>query len=184
MKSKLTREKVSLHSAFFHPRPTGKIVLTKYRQRRFGTTRASSEPKKQISVLVTGVFDILHLEHKKFLKAAKKQGDLLLVGLETDARVKKLKGSNRPINSLQTRIKNLMSWGIADQIFALPKKFNSQKDHRALINQIKPNILAVSSHTPNLPAKRKLMGSIGGTLKIVHPFNPKISVTKLLDNNS
>lgn len=174
MKPKLTREKVSLHSAFFHPRPTSKIILTQYYQRLKNITT------KKTIVLTTGVFDILHFEHKKFLQKAKKQGNTLLVGLETDSRVKKLKGPTRPINPIQTRIKNLKRWKIADQVFALPEKFNSLKNHHALINQIKPNILAVSSHTPNLPAKRKLMESIGGTLKIVHPHNPKISVTKIL----
>jgi cytidyltransferase-like protein len=177
MKPKLTREKVSLHSAFFHPRPTGKIVLAKYHQ---SLKKFNFPSKKKIKVLVTGVFDILHLEHKKFLQKAKKQGDTLLVGLETDLRVRKLKGPTRPINSIQTRIKNLKKWEIADQVFALPEKFNSLKNHHTLINQIKPNILAVSSQTPNLPTKKKLMKSIGGTLKIVHSHNPKISVTKIL----
>ncbi len=133
----------------------------------------------QIKVLVTGVFDLLHQEHLNFLTKAKATGDILLVGLETDSRVKKLKGSNRPINSLQTRIKNLKKRGIANQVFALPEKFDLPEHHLALINQIKPDILAVSSHTPNLTAKRHLIESIGGKLLIVHQHNPKISTTKI-----
>ena len=195
MKPKITREKISLHSAFFHPRPTGKIVLKKYKQRlqscgvpNFSkyscdpeqSRGTSSEPSAVIKVLVTGCFDVLHQEHKNFLKAAKKQGDILLVGLETDSRVKKLKGKDRPINTVRNRIKNLKALNIADQVFVLPKKFDSPKDHLALINQIKPNILAVSSHTPNLPAKRRLMKSIGRVVLVVLPHNSKFSTTKII----
>ncbi|KKS79400.1 MAG: Bifunctional protein HldE, partial [Candidatus Beckwithbacteria bacterium GW2011_GWA2_43_10] len=69
-----------------------------------------------MKVLVTGCFDVLHSEHKKFLKAAKKLGGTLLVGLETDARTRQLKGPGRPINSLRLRLKNLQQLGIADQV--------------------------------------------------------------------
>ena len=136
---------------------------------------------KPIKILVTGVFDLLHQEHKNFLTKAQEQGDILLVGLESDSRVKQLKGKARPINSLNTRIKNLEALNIADKIFALPEKFNKPEHHSTLINQIKPDILAVSSHTPNLSAKKHLIESIGGELKIVHRHNSKISTTKLLD---
>ncbi len=194
MKSKITREKVSLHSAFFHPRPTGQIVLKQYQARKRSVLEdLSSRPdlkglKSEIGpekkVLVTGIFDILHKEHINFLKKAKNSGNILLIGLETDKRVKKLKGPNRPINSIRTRIRNLQALNLADKIFSLPEKFDKPEHHRTLINQIKPDILAVSSHTPNLPAKRKLMKSISGIVKVVLSHNPKISTTKMLKSNS
>lgn len=184
MRKKITNEKVAFHSAFFHPRLTSEIVLDKYHQRlqscRVPNLRRSAVLKTKITILVTGCFDILHQEHKIFLLNAKEQGDILIVGLETDQRVKQLKGRDRPCNLLNTRIKNLNKWGIADQVISLPKNFSKPSQHRALINQIKPNILAVSSHTPNLKAKRKLMKSIGGSVKVVHSHNPQISTTKLL----
>ena len=228
MKKKITNEKVTLHSAFFHPRPTGKIVIKEYKAKLrtvlkgvgfrtsssdlIGTTstnvEASSEPSMSTKILITGCFDVLHEEHKKFLKAAKKfkvpnlkfspqshhlrgevapavhlggvSPNILLVGLETDVRVKKLKGKNRPINPINTRIKNLKKWGIADQIFSLPEKFDNPTDHLKLLKKIRPDILAVSAHTPNLPAKRKLMKQIGGSVIVVHPHNPKLSTTKIL----
>ena len=58
-------------------------------------------------ILVTGVFDLLHQEHINFLTKAKAVGDILVVGLETDTRVKQLKGFNRPINSTKDRLQNL-----------------------------------------------------------------------------
>ena len=135
---------------------------------------------KKTKVLVTGVFDILHQEHLNFLKAAKKQGDVLLVGLESDFRTRRLKGPSRPINSIKTRLKNLKQLGIADQVFSLPKKFDQPKHHQALIKKIQPDIFATSSHTPNLKAKRNILKKLGGKLLVVHPHNPKISTTKML----
>jgi len=134
----------------------------------------------KVTILATGVFDFLHQEHKKFLNQAKKQGDILLVGLESDQRVSQLKGKNRPLNNLQARLKNLAKWGIADYIFPLPQKFNTSKDHQKLISQLRPHILAVSSNTPNLPAKRQLIEKYNGKIKIVLKHNPNISTTKII----
>jgi D-beta-D-heptose 7-phosphate kinase/D-beta-D-heptose 1-phosphate adenosyltransferase len=135
---------------------------------------------KPKTVLVTGVFDVLHQEHLNFLKAAKSQGGRLLVGLETDARIQRLKGPNRPINPLKTRIKNLKKLKLADKVFSLPEKFSTPQDHENLIKKIQPNILAVSSHTPNQPQKKAIIEKYGGQLKIVHPHNPRISTTRIL----
>lgn len=171
MKSKITDERVSRHYAFFHPRPTGKIVLEEYRKRLQGPT---------LKVLVTGCFDVLHSEHKKLLLAARNLGGKLLVGVESDARVRELKGPDRPMNSLPLRLENLRALKLADEVFALPEKFDSVEDRLKWLKQLRPNILAVSASTPNLPAKRQLMRRIGGRVVMVLPHNPKISTTKML----
>jgi D-beta-D-heptose 7-phosphate kinase/D-beta-D-heptose 1-phosphate adenosyltransferase len=168
MRKKITRERVSRHAAFFHPRDAGKEVLTKYRQ----STK---------TVLVTGCFDILHQEHTKLLVAAKKLGRFLLVGAETDRRVRQLKGPGRPVNNLPVRINNLQKLGIADEVFVLPE-LTKPADWRTLINQIKPDILAVSSSTPHLAIKRRIMQESGGRVAVVLPHNPKVSTTKLLNS--
>ena len=167
MKPKMTSERVGRHYAFFHPRPTGKIVLDAYRRRTQ-------------TVLVTGVFDILHAEHKKLLRAAKNLGGILLAGVETDARVKKLKGYNRPVNLLPVRLQNLKRLRIADKVFALPEKFDRQADYLALIRNLKPDILAVSASTPFLKKKRQIMKKFGAKVVVILPHNPKVSTTKML----
>jgi len=144
------------------------------------TSVLPSKKSPKIIILATGVFDFLHQEHKKFLNQAKKQGDILLVGLESDQRVQQLKGKNRPLNNLQSRLKNLAKWGTADYIFPLPKKFTTSTDHQKLISQLRPDTLAVSSSTPNLSAKRRLMEKYGGKIKIVLKHNPNISTTKII----
>jgi len=126
---------------------------------------------------------VLHSEHKKLLTAAKKLGGILLVGVETDARVRQLKGQGRPINPLSVRLENLQQLGISDEVFPLPKKFNDLNHFTALINQIKPDILAVSASTPHLAIKRRIMKQFGGRVVVVLPHNPQISTSKLLKSS-
>jgi rfaE bifunctional protein nucleotidyltransferase chain/domain len=54
-------------------------------------------------VVTNGCFDLLHLGHVTYLEAARNQGDLLLVGVNADAAVRKLKGPDRPVNSENDR---------------------------------------------------------------------------------
>ena len=136
--------------------------------------------KKAKTILITGCFDILHAEHRRLLRVAKKLGQLL-VGVESDVRVRRLKGRDRPINSIKTRLKNLKNLDIADRVFELPAQFDSEADFLKLLRQLQPDVLAVSNSTPNLAVKRRLMKQIGGQVKIVLPYNPKISSTILLN---
>ncbi len=138
--------------------------------------------EKQTLTLVTGVFDLLHEEHHNFLSKAKELGDLLLVGLESDERVKRMKGSARPINDVKKRLENLQEWDLADFIFILPEQFSRPDDHRQLISKIRPNFMAVSSHTSFATEKAAILAEFDAELVIVHDFNPEFSSTKLLEN--
>lgn len=137
---------------------------------------------KKTLTLVTGVFDLLHEEHFNFLSKAKKLSDLLLVGIESDERVKQMKGKGRPLNDQDHRLKNLLEWGIADFIFILPKKFSSPDDHRQLIDKIRPEFMAVSSHTSFANEKKRILSEFGARLAIVHEFNPNFSSSKIIEN--
>ncbi|NCN06965.1 MAG: adenylyltransferase/cytidyltransferase family protein [Candidatus Pacebacteria bacterium] len=128
-------------------------------------------------VLVTGVFDCLHQEHILFLQKAKLLGTKLVIGVESDERVKKIKGHNRPIYSEKQRVEKLRSLRLAQQVFVLPQSFSHPDEHRMLLQKLKPDILAVSSHSPHLREKQRLMQEIGGRVVVVHKHNPKISTT-------
>lgn len=130
-------------------------------------------------VFATGVFDLLHREHINFLSKAKLSGDLLIVGLESDARVRLLKGPNRPINPISKRLKAIKQTGLVNHAFALPDQFSKPNDHFNLVSQLKPSILAVSSHSQHLDKKQAIMSRIGGLVKVVHTHNPQISTTIL-----
>ena len=130
--------------------------------------------------LVTGVFDLLHEEHFIFLQKAKNLGDFLLVGLESDVRVRQMKGEGRPINKQETRLKNLQNSGIADFIFILPEEFSKPDDHRQLINKIRPDFMAVSSNTLFQAEKAKILAEFSAKLVVVHDFNPEFSSSKII----
>jgi cytidyltransferase-like protein len=203
MRSHMTREKVSRSMAYFHPRPTQSLVFEGWRARlKVALGRAVSQPvpltrpqqlassfldqlakihqKKQKIVLVTGVFDLLHYAHRQFLLKAKAQGEVLIVGLESDVRVRQLKGEGRPVHTQVERQRQIENLGIADLVFILPEQFSQPADHQALITTIKPQVLAVSSHSPHLDRKQAVMDLVGGQVKIVMQHDPSISTTLLL----
>ena len=93
--------------------------------------------KKQNKKIVTtnGVFDIIHLGHVKYLEQAKKLGDILIVGVNTDASVKMNKGDKRPINDEKSRVGVLAALESVDYVFL----FN-EKDPRKWLRKIKPNL--------------------------------------------
>lgn len=139
---------------------------------------------QQRVVLVSGVFDLLHAEHRHFLQKAKASGDVLLVGIESDARVRRLKGDDRPVWDEKRRKLAIEELPFVDGVFILPEEFSQPEDHRALIELIRPQVLAVSSHTPHLEPKRKLLAEFGGEVVVVLQQNPSISTTQLIGNNA
>ena len=202
MESKRTTEKIEPNRAFFHPRNTSALVLGEYRRllkrytagERKGegnvTTTVSEEElsvlrstklKGKTVVLATGVFDILHAEHRQFLRKAKKEGDVLIVGVEPDDRVKALKGKDRPVKQENLRANSLVSRNLADYVFVLPNTLGTRKGREELIRRLKPQIYAISSSTPFQAEKQRVMKIFKGVLKVVHPFNPKISTTHLIE---
>lgn len=94
-------------------------------------------------VLVGGCFDILHYGHLHFLKNAKKHGNYLVVLLESDARIKKLKGSNRPIHNQDQRREILESLKFVDEVI-LTKDQMTDEDYKSLVIEINPNVIAIS----------------------------------------
>jgi rfaE bifunctional protein nucleotidyltransferase chain/domain len=91
-------------------------------------------------VFTNGVFDILHRGHIEYLSEAKKQGDLLIIGLNTDASVKRLKGESRPVNDEQSRIIMLSALSFVDSVILFEEDTPWE-----LINAIKPSILVKGS---------------------------------------
>lgn len=132
-------------------------------------------------VLATGVFDLLHIEHRRFLAAASAVGDILVVGIECDQRVREIKGPGRPRQKQPTRLRQLQSLAFVDVVFVLPRDFSHPAAHRSLLQILRPAVLAVSQHSPHQDKKAALMTSIGGALQVVHAHNPAISTTKLLE---
>tara|TARA_B100000900_G_scaffold282920_1_gene242252 strand:- start:2083 stop:2547 length:465 start_codon:yes stop_codon:yes gene_type:complete len=96
--------------------------------------KIKSEGKK--IVFTNGCFDLLHVGHIKYLSEAKDLGDILIIGLNSDKSVKKLKGNNRPINSFEDRAKLLAALKSVDLVII----FEEQTPEN-LIQEIVPDVL-------------------------------------------
>ncbi len=90
---------------------------------------------KQI-VFTNGCFDILHVGHVRYLAAARSEGDVLVVGLNSDVSVKSIKPGNRPIVTQEQRAEVLAGLAFVDFITIF-----DESDPLALISAIKPDIL-------------------------------------------
>ena len=92
-----------------------------------------------IKVWVNGTFDIVHLGHIQLLKKAAELGDFLIVGLDGDRRVTELKGEQRPINNLVSRITLLESIKYVDRVVT----FDSDEQLETLIKTMRPAIMVI-----------------------------------------
>ena len=96
--------------------------------------RIKAERKK--IVFTNGCFDLLHVGHIRYLAQAKKLGDYLIIGLNSDSSVKELKGEDRPINSFEDRATLLSAIESVDSVIM----FEEQTPEN-LIKDIVPDIL-------------------------------------------
>lgn len=96
-------------------------------------------------VLVGGCYDLLHIGHIKFLEKCKKLGDILVVNLSSDERIRERKGNTRPIIKEEDRVYLLNSLRIVDYALVSPSVINKQiSPTRLVINELKPNIFATN----------------------------------------
>lgn len=131
------------------------------------------EQNKSI-VLVGGCFDILHVGHIKFLENSKKRGDVLFVLLESDTKVRKLKGNNRPINNQQKRALVLSAISYVDFVVILPD-LKTDSEYDDVITKIHPDIIATTINDPNIIHKKRQANLIKAKV---------LSVTKRISDQS
>lgn len=108
-------------------------------------------------VLTSGTFDLLHVGHAKYLEEAKKYGDILIVGVDSDEKVKVRKGPERPVVPANERVKMLAHLRSVDLItlkYPDEPKWN-------LIKQIKPDTLIVTEETYDDDSLRELSNYCG-----------------------
>lgn len=128
--------------------------------------------------LVGGCFDILHPGHIIFLEKAKRVGDILVVLLESDQKIKKIKGSNRPIHTQKERAKILSALRYVDFVLMLPFMENI-KDYDELILKIKPDVIAVAKGGQDTHHQRSAK-LVGAKLKYVTRMVKNYSTSQIL----
>ena len=90
---------------------------------------------KKTVVFTNGCFDILHVGHVRYLRESAKLGDILILGLNSDSSIKRLKGKNRPINTQNDRAEVLCALSCVDYVIVF-----DEDTPENLIEQIKPDI--------------------------------------------
>lgn len=130
-------------------------------------------------VFTNGCFDILHRGHVEYLSKAADKGDVLVVGLNTDASVKRLKGEGRPVNNQEARALVLASLGFVDAVVL----FDEDTPYE-LIKAVRPDVLVKGAdYKPEEIVGYDIVTSYGGSVETV-PLVEGYSTTKLLTYNS
>jgi len=135
----------------------------------------SSRAEGKVVVTTNGCFDVLHVGHLRYLQAARTLGDLLVVGVNSDASVRVLKGENRPLVSAAERAEMLAGLACVDYITIF-----SELNPIALLSQLKPNIhVKGGDYTIDQLPERKVVEANDG--KIVLGLNvPGKSTTDII----
>ncbi len=130
-------------------------------------------------VFTNGCFDILHAGHVQYLEDAKSRGDLLIVALNSDASVKKLKGPKRPINPLRDRMRVIAGLGSVDFVTSF-----SASTPLTLIKLLSPSILVKGGDwKPSEIVGSDFVLSHGGKVLSL-PFLEGRSSTKIIERAS
>jgi rfaE bifunctional protein nucleotidyltransferase chain/domain len=136
-----------------------KILTREQLKRRAEKWRASGEK----ITLANGCFDVLHVGHVRYLHAAKELGGKLVVAVNSDESVRRLKGDGRPHMPDNERAEILAALADVDAIVVF-----SEPDVRALIREIHPDIQAKGTdYTAESVPEREVVMEFGGRVEIV-----------------
>jgi rfaE bifunctional protein nucleotidyltransferase chain/domain len=153
---------------------TEKIISRTELPKRLATRRAKGER----IVFTNGCFDLLHIGHTRYLEAARLLGDLLVVGVNSDASVKKLnKGADRPLVPDTQRAEVLAALGCIDYVVVF-----DEPDPGRLVVEVQPDVLVKGGDWPvDQIVGREVVEARGGSVRTI-PLVPGISTTALVQN--
>jgi D-beta-D-heptose 7-phosphate kinase/D-beta-D-heptose 1-phosphate adenosyltransferase len=126
-------------------------------------------------IFTNGCFDLLHVGHIRYLEEARALGDVLIVGVNSDSSVRKLKGSKRPVLPEEERAEILSGLGCVDYITIF-----DEIDPLKLITSLQPNVLAKGGDwTKEQTVGKKVVERSGGEVVII-PFVQGASTSNLI----
>jgi rfaE bifunctional protein nucleotidyltransferase chain/domain len=138
----------------------------------------SSRKRGKKLVLTNGCFDLLHLGHVRYLRAARALGDALVVAINGDDSVRRLKGDGRPLNPEGDRAEVVAALECVDHVVIFPEVRVSR-----LLEQVRPSIYAKGGdYTVDTlaPEERAALEKIGAEVRIL-PFEPGYSTSGLIE---
>jgi D-beta-D-heptose 7-phosphate kinase/D-beta-D-heptose 1-phosphate adenosyltransferase len=132
--------------------------------------------RKQI-ILTNGCFDLLHVGHIKLFEASKRLGDVLIVALDDDDSVKRLKGTDRPVITAAERVGLLSALNCIDYVVVF-----ATSELEEVIKAVRPDVLTKGSNYESETVEgRELVEIYGGRVELI-PITEAISSTKIINN--
>jgi len=127
-------------------------------------------------VFTNGCFDILHIGHIRCLVEAKKEGDILIVALNSDRSIRSIKGPSKPFTPEAERAEILSALACVDYVVIF-----DEPDPLELISSLKPNILVKGGDwTPETTIGREVVEGMGGKVVII-PQIEGVSTSAIVD---
>ncbi len=127
-------------------------------------------------VFTNGCFDILHAGHVSYLNRAKALGDILIIGVNSDNSIRRIKGANRPINPLEDRIQVLGGLGCVDYLITFDE--NTPID---LIRLVQPDVYVKGGdYTKETLPEAPVVEQYGGIVELL-PFLENRSTTRIIE---
>jgi rfaE bifunctional protein nucleotidyltransferase chain/domain len=151
------------------PDPASRVLTREQLMERYG------RPRDRTVVFTNGCFDILHRGHAEYLRAARQLGDVLVVGLNADDSVRRLKGPTRPVNPQEDRAYVLASLAAVDAV-----TFFEEDTPLELITALLPDVLVKGGDysVDTIVGAREVVAA-GGRV-VVAPLVPGRSTTSIL----
>jgi len=137
--------------------------------------RAEWKARGRKVVFTNGCYDILHPGHIRLLERARNLGDVLILALNTDSSVQRLKGPSRPILSEQERARIALSLEAVDAVTLF-----DEDTPRELIAAVLPDVLVKGADWSHFIAGREEVEAAGGTV-LPLPLEPGYSTTNIVD---
>ena len=127
-------------------------------------------------IFTNGCFDLLHVGHVRYLEEAKALGDVLVIGVNSDSSVRKIKGPGRPILPVEERVEILSGLGCVDYVAVF-----DELDPLKLITSLQPNVLAKGGDwTKEQIAGGEVVEKSGGEVIII-PLVQGVSTSNLIE---
>jgi len=137
---------------------------------------AGDRQRGKTIVFTNGCFDLLHVGHVKYLQAARKLGDLLVLGLNSDDSIKRLKGPNRPLIGESERAHILAALDCIDYVVVFDEDTPLE-----LITALRPDVLVKGGdYTPEGVVGREIVESYGGRVELINFVDGK-STTNIIN---
>ena len=126
-------------------------------------------------VFTNGAFDLLHAGHATYLEQARQLGDVLVVGLNTDASVRRYKGAKRPVVDEQNRARLLAALECVDYV-----TWFDEDEPKALITELQPDVLVKAEDWAHYVSGRDIVEARGGKV-VLAPMVKGLSTTALIE---